>query len=273
MFEVTKSMSKWLVTYLSLTFLFFQILVPIDQILNNPAFNITTVIHLENQKNPTMNNQTVTTFFVEEPRWEDLTFIPVKMLFEGHGLEMNELFLTFISAKQILGCSLSLICVVFNAILLCFLASKEQFRSWVFCPLAFQATVDILGPGIANFFYEIYYYDSMVTQREARLSTFGYAKVSPGSLTLIKILRFRPIGCVMTYLREFLNEFSTGFCILTTAFFRYLAVCHPLYRPSKFFHRRISLSLMALVLLSLTAITADLMFNSYIYGPLTNQER
>ena len=220
-----------------------------------------------------MDDQTVSTSFVDEPRWEDLTWIPPKMLLEGHGLEMNEQFLTFISVKQILGCSLSLICVVFNTILLCFLASIEQFRSWVFCPLAFQAAVDILGPGLANFFYEFYYYDFMLRKRELRLFLFGIAKFSLVDLTGIEILKGRPIGCVMTYLRVFLNDFSTGFCILTTAFFRYLAVCHPLYKPSKSFHRRIFILLMILVLLSFTAVTVDLMFNSYIYRPLIGNVR
>ena len=60
--------------------------------------------------------------------------------------------LRIIKGVGVFGSSL---CVILNSLLILAIMSSKQTRNLTFFPVIFQATIDILGPGIANIAYEI----------------------------------------------------------------------------------------------------------------------
>ena len=68
---------------------------------------------------------------------------------------MDKTFYLIMNTKFGIELYLSLQCIVMNFLLLTFLFSTKEFRSWQFFPLMMQATVDIVGPGFANIAFEV----------------------------------------------------------------------------------------------------------------------
>ena len=112
--------------------------------------------------------------------------------------------------KTIATCLSSLICVVLNSLLVVFLLTTNDFRNLKFSPVVIQAVIDILGPGVANFGYEILLYQqsqfndlkkdlSRYLARETRISVETTA------------------SCVFTFFRVILNENTTGVCVTGTS--------------------------------------------------------
>ena len=78
----------------------------------------------------------------------------------------------------------------------------------------------LIGLGIANMIYETLVYKQVETRYELGIDR---------KLVLMAFLsRLRNFnGCILSLFRVVLNEYSTGFCLLATAYVRYVLVCHP----------------------------------------------
>ena len=70
----------------------------------------------------------------------------------------DETLVNIMFAKTVLVSVSSIICVLLNFALLYFLTDHKNFRNLFFAPLAVQAFIDALGPGLANAIYEVYSY-------------------------------------------------------------------------------------------------------------------
>ena len=122
--------------------------------------------------------------------------------------------------KTITACCFSVLCIVLNSLLVCFLLTSKDFRNLNFTPAIIQAVVDIMGPGVANCCYEIMlYYNSRYNDFGVELSRFLVMES--------RVQAQSTIGCVFTFLRVILNEYTTGTCVVATAYIRYILVCHP----------------------------------------------
>ena len=135
--------------------------------------------------------------------------------------------LRMFAVKTAISCSMSLICIIFNSFLLLFFAFEKSFRKLNFCPVVAQAVIDLLGPGLANFVYEIW---SHVTVSgdfgHWAVVTFGGSGIEFSLIEGISRLRNWP-GCFLSFLRILMNEYTTGMCVLATSLIRYLLICHP----------------------------------------------
>ena len=67
-----------------------------------------------------------------------------------HGLPIDEFFLKTTKLKLGLCTISSIQTVVFNMLLLGFLLTHKEFRSWVFFPVTMQCFIDICEPVVAN---------------------------------------------------------------------------------------------------------------------------
>ena len=125
----------------------------------------------------------------------------------------------FLWAKTIiLSCS-SVVCVVLNLLMILFFMLHKKFRALTFCPLIIQSLVDIIGPGIANIMFEVFLLDRALSQGSSNLGLAYWLE--------IKMTRaVSPLDCALTFLRVLLNEYTTGPCVLATAYIRYALVCH-----------------------------------------------
>ena len=56
-----------------------------------------------------------------------------------------------------------------------------------------------------------------------------------------------------------------GYCVMATAFFRYLSICHPFYEVPKNFHRRLSFVLLAVIGLSLSGMALAVVFDERFF--------
>ena len=114
----------------------------------------------------------------------------------------------------------SVICIVLNLFLIMCVLTMEDFRGWIFFPVCMQAAIDIVGPGFANIFYNVISFNNL---RE-ELSSLEYL-ISEEFEKLTKV--DGKVGCILVFFRSILNEYTTGICVLASAFFRYCLICHP----------------------------------------------
>ena len=139
---------------------------------------------------------------------------------EAENVEWNNSILIFIWTKTLFICLSSSICVVLNSFLVAFIAVNKEFRNLKFSPVVFQAVADIIGPGVANFVYELRLLDEALKEnRFMGLSRFIETNTS------LRLFTYE--SCFLNFLRIILNEYTTGFCVLAVAFIRYALVCHP----------------------------------------------
>ena len=127
--------------------------------------------------------------------------------------------------KMAMTTVLSLSCALLNFLLIVFCLSEKEFRDLKFFPIGFQALIDLLGPGLASLLYEIRIYFTAFSTH------WGHADPASQPVSMPRILRSLEMqtvfDCILMFFRSLLNEYSTGICILTTSFIRYILVCHP----------------------------------------------
>ena len=150
-------------------------------------------------------------------------FDPDNMYFE----QVNDNLFLHILFRSVIGTILSLSCVFLNATLVIFCLSTEEFRDMKFFPILFQAVVDVIGPGCANIVYEVMTYRKTAEFVQNFDNLYGTVRVLNLQFTLQKTEVKTNLSCFLIYCRSFLNEYSTGPCILATAFIRYVMVCRP----------------------------------------------
>ena len=104
---------------------------------------------------------------------------------------------------------------------------KTGIEKFVIFPIGLQAIIDMMGPGISNI---IYSYFSNKQLRQDLIDPYDYEEyasyTSVKLLALIVLVRGKS-GCILTFLRSVLNEYATGLCVVSSAFFRYCLICHP----------------------------------------------
>ena len=168
----------------------------------------------------------------------------------------DSLFVNLILIKSV-SISGSAICIILNTLLIYFILSSDEFRDLKFFPVGFQALIDILGPGVSNIAYEIVSYE--------RLHNFRYQEI-PSYMSMINLDRFSRVGglfaCILTYFRTILNEYTTGYCILASAFVRYCLICRP--TSEILTKNRLKAIMCGILIISLLAILsnfADMIFN------------
>ena len=113
---------------------------------------------------------------------------------------------TVLAVKRYSSLLLSALCVFLNSLLVLFLATNKGFRDLKFYPLALQAVVDIIGPGIANFVFEIVSYQKV--KKLVILFDGGIFSVNSMEYFLSSIGGVP--GCILALLRMVLNEYATG---------------------------------------------------------------
>ena len=118
----------------------------------------------------------------------------------------------------------SIPCVFLNLLLILFIFMNKEFRSLNYSPVVIQALSDIIGPGVANLIFE-----SRVHKKLNDIVSRPNYEDSPHNFeTLEKLTRIKGgAACILGLLRMFLSEYTTGPCILATAYNRYASACHP----------------------------------------------
>ena len=166
--------------------------------------------------------------------------------------------------KREIVCYLSAQCVLMNVILLSFLLMTKEFRKWMFYPVMFQAFIDILGPGLANAINELGLVQHMYEYRDEIVFKTGVNKAFLSGFDNL-FHRGSTFSCLVTYSRVLINEYSTGFCIVITAFYRYVLVCHPSMKISRKLCVFLSLSVTVITVIGVIGGTVDLLFNNVSY--------
>ena len=196
--------------------------------------------------------------------WEDMVQFPIEILTSNKGINLDETFFRVMKIKRGIVCYLSAQCVMMNVILLSFLLMTKEFRKWMFYPVMFQAFIDILGPGIANTMDELGLVQHMYEYRDKNVLKIGFNKAFLSGFDDL-LHASTAFSCIVTYLRVLINEYSTGFCILITAFYRYVLVCHPAMKLSRKLCVSLSLSVTAITAIGVIGGTLDLLFNKVSY--------
>ena len=129
---------------------------------------------------------------------------------------------------------------------------------------------DILGAGIANLVYEFKLYPVTVAYCE-NFFALTSQNVQNVKKILNAIILSDGLGCILTFLRATLNEYSTGICVLTTAVYRYLRVCHP--HMVQTFHKKVAIGILLWVFGTLVATVIDLVFNYSYHTPSDSYKR
>ena len=147
-------------------------------------------------------------------------------IFESLTLGLDTSFLNMMMTKATISCVLSITCILLNFSLLVFILHTKEFRDWKFFPLCYQASIDLIGPGFANFAFEI------ISFRAISLYTASWQEqafvLGNQPTNLLEIAFMNDIAaCVLNVARMMLNEFTTGVCIGVTAFIRYVLICKP----------------------------------------------
>ena len=204
------------------------------------------------------------TYSVPDQLWEDMVQFPIEVLTENKGINLDETFFSVMKVKRGIVCYLSAQCVLMNVILLSFLLMTKEFRKWMFYPVMFQALIDILGPGLANAINEVGLVQHMYEYRDKRVYASGFNKAFLNGIDQLFHGR-TAFSCVVTYLRVLINEYSTGFCILVTAFYRYVLVCHPAMKIPRKLCILLSLSVTGITVIGTFGGTVDLLFNKVSY--------
>ena len=203
----------------------------------------------------------VTKFYDE--KWEDFLDMPKEAFFEGYGIRLDGVFKVVMKTKFALQLFLSTVCILFNGFFVTFLLSKKQFRSWMFFPLILQSIIDIFSAGFMNVLFENVRRLQILQLVERQIVWVGEPRAAIHDIMFLSRLRVT-VYCFLGFSRMLLNEYSTGYCILTIAFFRYMGVCRPFSGIPKNFHRRISFILLAFVVLSISGMVVAVIFDNHI---------
>ena len=192
--------------------------------------------------------------------FDDVLGNSLALMVSNKGFRLDETLVSLMNWKFWLSSFLSVYCVIGNLLLITFLLSVQEYRTWQFFPIFLQALTDLIGAGISNAVYEWkfskYWPKSMNIW--IRLNTTNF--IALGAFLPI----FAPKGiefCVLNYLRQLLNDFSTGLCIVTTAYYRYILVCHPTYDLTDKFCLKMALGMVTVIVLAFVGNTLDLLFN------------
>ena len=177
---------------------------------------------------------------------------------------MDETFFKVMHYRVRVSTFLIIQSIIMNTLLLIFLFSHKESRSWMFFPLMMQATVDIIGPGIANMIYEWKLYFHWPVAYEYFTTSTDYKEPLIDNEDTLQALP-GPFACVLMHFRSLLNEYSTGYCLLATAFFRYILVCHPNFKLTPKFCKFMAVGLVSVPCIGMFGSFLDLMFNDYGY--------
>ena len=179
---------------------------------------------------------------------------------------MDKMFYKIMHCKLGLSTWLSIQSIFMNTLLLTFLISTPEFRSWQFFPLMMQATIDIVGPGFANLVYEWQIFKYLPVLEEKIIELFSCSPASiRNSNDLLTI--YGTLECLIMNLRCLLNEYSTGFCLLAVSLYRYLLVCHPTFTVNQRFYKTVAGLLVSVLVLSVLGSIFHLMlFKEYSEG-------
>ena len=160
----------------------------------------------------------------------------------------------------------SVLCTVLNSYLIYCLVTVEDFKNLIFFPIGMQAAIDVIGPGISNIIYScLAHLQLRDTISDYRLGT-NYFEPSIDSIES-SVTIFGKLGCLLTFFRSILNEFSTGYCVLASAFIRYCLICHPtrdILTVTRL--RALSMVLVLVVLAFLAANIIDMSINYRMYS-------
>ena len=183
---------------------------------------------------------------------------------DENGLRVDEFFIKIMKLKLGLCTFLSIQSVAFNMLLIGFLLSQKDIRSWTFFPVIMQGFIDICGPGIANLIYEW----KLMAKYNANAEKF--ASDNYWGSPYVPIREFESfnqvrglLGCVLLELRTFVNEYSTGFCLTVTAFVRYMLVCHPSFTLTSSHNEVLAGGLIAITSISLSLSLLEVRFNNF----------
>ena len=149
----------------------------------------------------------------------------------------------------------SVICIVLNFSLIIWIFTIEDFKNWVFFPVGLQAVIDIVGPGFSNIAYNVISFGLL----QDGLEYDDY--MLSGDFVELTFVDGK-LGCTLTFFRSIMNEYTTGLCVLASAFFRYCLICHPTAKvstPENF--RRLSLVLVFAILIFLISNFWDMAVN------------
>ena len=172
-------------------------------------------------------------------------------------------FYSIMTTRLGISSYLSIQNVIMNFLLLTFLFTAKEFRNWQFFPLMMQASVDIMGPGISNLIFEwLLNRQWPVIEDYLTDNVFLRRPLIKESYTMQTIYGIFP--CFLMQLRCLLNEYSTGYCLLVTAFYRYLLVCHPTFKLGPSVYKAMALVLVSLPLLGITSSCLDIIWNPYL---------
>ena len=201
---------------------------------------------------------------VADQLWEDMVRFPLEILTANKGINLDETFFRVMKTKRGIVCYLSAQCVMMNVILLSFLLMTKEFRKWMFYPVMFQAIIDILGPGLANAINEVGLLQHMYEYRDKIVYDSGVNKAFLNDFDVL-FHRKNTLSCLVTYLRVLINEYSTGVCILITAFYRYILVCRPAIKIPRKLCILLGLGATAITIIGIVGGSSDLVFNNVSY--------
>ena len=154
--------------------------------------------------------------------------MPLELLINDFDMyvKMDSRFFSIMDSKFGIEFYLSTQCMIMNSLLLTFIFSTKEFRTWQFFPLVMQAVVDIIGAGATNLLFEWKWKNKLRLLAETFQELYPYGEIrlsSPFELYYIE----GNGSCAIMLLRCLLNEFTTGVCLLVTAVYRYIFVCRP----------------------------------------------
>ena len=107
-----------------------------------------------------------------------------------------------------------------NSFLIICILTLEDFKNWIFFPVCLQAAIDIVGPGFASIAHNV------ISLRSLRSKLENKEYFSSRDFEILKFVDGN-LGCSLTFFRSILNEYTSGLCVLVSAFLRYCLICHP----------------------------------------------
>ena len=218
-------------------------------------------------------SSTFSTPFLNETRQNNFLFLLpglAEFLSSDEMFKISPGYFSYLSSIQLLSSCLSVPCIIYNVILLIALLSDEDFSTWQFFPMMLQCAIDAIGPGLANI---IYNYRMRSESRSMDNLPKEFEMFDDKVVVQVLFHYGRYSGndaCVWTYLREHLNELTTGICVCATGLYRYLLVCHPTYKVEDIFYKKGTAIIVSFVVLGLIAISVDFSFNENYQYLLTD---
>ena len=180
---------------------------------------------------------------------------------------VTDSFYNFFSVRKAVTISLSTVSILVNSFLFVHLLTDRETIKWHVFPILLQILCDILGPGAANILHEVFFDErNYFSLFKTRLSVgFDFMDFFLLNRLTSSIELNSVYACVLTFLRNYLNEYITVACVCATAFIRYWFVCHPTDRLSNKFFPRSAIFIISIVIIQLGALGIDFAFNSQ-YG-------